>query len=278
MTDDHQEEILYYLEKLSEAQANQSEPKECSVCNEDCKEYVFLCDHANHKDCVKRWLTENPTRKSCFTCRAPMKTSVYEKIKPDYQLKTAVIDNEAKVAFRRLGYFECPNCNIWIERTGGCNRIQCTQCYWNFTAPGIDRETVYVGVFLLLLLTLIALVLGSAVIVQQFIHEPHDYAKCNGRDAYMDYSFVEYTAVTKEMTALISRDNKIYKKFKKLIMEDYESYLKHTEFLNNLVSEYELSKSALAAIKEKHKTVWNFNSNLYDFSYCIRYTKPGNDL
>lgn len=99
----------------------------CCVCDENSKEYPFLCGHATHQKCLETWLKNNPFKLICFTCKAPLRSDIYKIVKPKSVNPVSLTDEE-KIMLAQFNYIECPRCKILIEKNGGCNSMHCINC------------------------------------------------------------------------------------------------------------------------------------------------------
>lgn len=126
--------INHYLDEVSKKYNKTS----CCICNEETDFHPFLCEHGVHKECMIKWLVNNPFRTACFECKALIRISCYNKLKPK-TVSPANLTHEEKDMMSTLKYYECPECKIWIEKTGGCNKLQCLRCSKNFTVETKDE-------------------------------------------------------------------------------------------------------------------------------------------
>lgn len=124
------EELSFLTDKYIN-EVNKNAHKDCCICTETGNEYPFLCEHAIHYECVKTWLTTNPLKRRCPVCKAPIRHMVYGKIKPK-TITPVEINHDDKAMYAEMGYVECPECKVWVEKAEGCNRVSCERCGKSF--------------------------------------------------------------------------------------------------------------------------------------------------
>ena len=120
------EELSFFLDKYV-ATENKDKFQDCCVCNSNCNEYPYLCEHAIHFECSKEWLKLNPMKRRCLVCKAPMRHKVYMNIKPK-TITPASVTEEDRQMYMQMNYVECPECKVWIEKEDGCNSLTCERC------------------------------------------------------------------------------------------------------------------------------------------------------
>lgn len=121
--------------------------RKCAIC----LEFVYkkdLCTpcpcpsrrHHQHQACMDKWRTIHPGAQCVECCGVPGPAAA-----PIPPLPPRNSDNLLEVAPGVL-VFPCPNCGVYIEKTGGCPRVTCRICRNTFQYPVTRAEDMFVAV------------------------------------------------------------------------------------------------------------------------------------